>query len=353
MIINLNFEMTSEKSLTPSFDLMVAQRLAFVHFLYGQGVGQSDQPEPLSATAVLSFHDAVESFLLLAAEHLKVNLPTNVNFADYWDRLQLNLPRQAQLPGKNAMIRLNKLRVALKHHGTIPSRMAIEQARGDVTTFFTDATPLVFDVEFDRIDLIDIVARKETIKILRDAQTHADIDDYVAANAGLAVAFEDILDHYSQRHQLGHEDPFGFGPILRKFNGYSRPETFELKPSGVIKHLEAVTNTVAALQRAMGIVALGIDYRRYIEFDILTPQMKIYAGRQITYLMTKAQENLTEQDYQTCKRFVIEAALQAAKADAALNIRTQHLQINNPEPGRSWSLSMRMWTGPAESGSEP
>src|SRR5262249_12096779 len=158
-------------------------------FLYERGVSQADQPEPLSATAVLSFQDAVEQFLRLAAEHLRVNLPTEIKFAEYWAKLEpALLPAQTQLPSNNAMDRMNRLRVALKHHGIIPSRTAIEQVRGDVTTFFTDATPLVFGIDFARIDLIDMVTRNETAQLLRDAQTHADAGDYVAAMAGLVIA---------------------------------------------------------------------------------------------------------------------------------------------------------------------
>jgi hypothetical protein len=144
--------------LTQPLDPLTVQRLAFIRFVYEQGVSQADQPEPLSATAVLSFQDAVELFLRLAAEHLHVNLPTDVKFAEHWAKLEpALLPAQTQLPSKNAMDRMNRLRIELKHRGTIPSRTAIEQARGDVTTFFTDATPLVFSIDFARIDLIDVV----------------------------------------------------------------------------------------------------------------------------------------------------------------------------------------------------
>jgi hypothetical protein len=99
--------------LTQPLDPLTVQRLAFIRFLYEQGVSQADQPEPLSATAVLSFQDAVETFLRLAAEYRNVNLPTDVKFAEYWTKLQPALPPQTQLPSKNAMDRMNRVRVAL------------------------------------------------------------------------------------------------------------------------------------------------------------------------------------------------------------------------------------------------
>lgn len=230
---------------------------------------------------------------------------------------------------------------------------AVDQTRGDVTTFFTDAAALVFGIDFAHIDLIDMVARQETVQALRDAQTHADIGDYVTATAGLAIAFNDMLDHYSRHQHFGVGDLFGFGSTLHELNpGFARPERIALRQGrlgDVVQHVQALTNVAAPLQRAMRMIALGIDYRRYVEFDVLTPRVNGYFDRSTRYVVTKAHENLTEQDYQTCKRFVIESALQAAKADAALNARTRHLQVNRPEPGVAWTPSERTWTGPAAS----
>jgi hypothetical protein len=311
--------------------------LAFIRFLYEQGVSQADQPEPVSATAVLSFQDAVELFLRLAAEHLHVNLPTDIKFAEYWAKLEPALPAQTQLPSKNAMDRMNKLRVAFKHYGTIPSRTAIEQARGDITTFFTDATPVVFGIGFARIDLIDMVTRKETAQLLRHAQTHADGGDYVAAMAGLVIAFDDLLDHYAQCRYPDSSDPFSFGPTLREFRATGHPQLDE------VRQLAEVNRVVIAMQRALRMTTLGIDYRRYVQFEILTPRVAHYTDGSTRYTATAAQQKVTERDYQTCRRFVIESALQAAKADTALDARMQHLQESGIRP----TSTEREWTGPA------
>src|SRR6266568_2878239 len=127
----------------------VVRRLAFIRFLYTQGQEQARRPQPLAATALPSFHDAVEMFLLLAAEHLGVNLDKNTTFERYWD--QIAQQSGTQLPAKSAMRRMNGSRVNFKHHGSIPSAMDLDQFRGDATTFFTDATPAVFAADFTSI----------------------------------------------------------------------------------------------------------------------------------------------------------------------------------------------------------
>lgn len=45
-------------------------RLAFIRFLHHHGVQQSRLPEPQSSASVMTLHDAVEAFLLLAGEHI-------------------------------------------------------------------------------------------------------------------------------------------------------------------------------------------------------------------------------------------------------------------------------------------
>ncbi len=56
----------------PSLDPLTVQRLAYVRYLYREGIEQSRQPAPLRSRAITSFHDAVENFIGLVAQHLKV-----------------------------------------------------------------------------------------------------------------------------------------------------------------------------------------------------------------------------------------------------------------------------------------
>jgi hypothetical protein len=318
-------------------DATAMQRLAFIRYLYDQGMGQVDQPEPLSSTAILSFHDAVELFLRLSAEHLKVNLPSSVNFAEYWDRLQPKLPPGSPLPSKNPMERMNKLRVAFKHHGIIPSATALEQARGDVTTFFTDATCLVFQLDFARIDMIDLVSHGETAQILRDAQTHADIGDYPTALAGLAVAFDKLLANYS--YQDYEYTPFGFGPKIQRFTSHGL--------DSFTQHLEDMSTATKAMQEAMTVITLGIDYRKYALFKLQTPHLIPYMNGKVEFVFTAAQDaSSTQKEYNSCRAFIIESALQAAHSDGYLHTNAVHNRINS-QPNSAQHRNLGEWRGPA------
>lgn len=68
-----------------SLNQKVASRLAFIRFMHYQGVQQSRLPEPQSSTSVMTLHDTVESFLLLAGEYLGSR--GSREFEKYWDAL--------------------------------------------------------------------------------------------------------------------------------------------------------------------------------------------------------------------------------------------------------------------------
>ncbi|MFJ1869450.1 hypothetical protein ACIOD1_33180 [Streptomyces sp. NPDC088097] len=302
---------------------------------------QSALPEPMSSTAILSFQDAVEHFLLLAVEHLQVNVPTQISFVEYWTKLQPGLPAGSQLPGKLAMDRANKLRVALKHYGTFPSARAIDQARGDVSSFFTDACPMIFGARFEDIDMIDLVSRVETVKLLEDADTHAVLADYPTAMAGLALALADLIQFHAELPKIKYPGrrPFRFGPNLAKFR-LTRAAYHDKQAQQVAK----LTEVTQQLREAMQVLALGIDYARYARFKVLTPHIEQFADGSIKFFLTEGDKSLNADDYQFGRLFVIESALRAVHAEGVLQRRDAHLAANraaNHAPGE------HLWTGPA------
>jgi len=145
------------------------RRLAFIKYLYQVAVEQSQRLEPLCSTSILTFHDAIELFLQLASEYLDVG-KGRPSFMEYWEILASTskLP-EGVLIQKESMRRLNKARVALNHHGILPSKLGIEAFRASVTNFFEENTPLIFDIKFSEISLIELVRyEKITLKKLHN-----------------------------------------------------------------------------------------------------------------------------------------------------------------------------------------
>ncbi|MGA6159523.1 hypothetical protein ACPEIC_40005 [Stenotrophomonas sp. NPDC087984] len=313
------FGVAMTTSLTPH----TVQRLAMVRFLFDQGVGLARRAEPLSAPAVNHFQDSVEMFLRLAADHLKVNLPNNTAFAEFWTKLEPALP--GPLPSKNAMDRMNRLRVAFKHHGTVPSSTAIEQSRADVTTFLIDATTLVFSVDFERVDMIDLVKRQATVDRLRTAQAHADAKDIGAGLAGLADAFTELLDHYGRSGLPELSGPLHLGPRIEK----PRRIVYQGE-SAFLKPYDQGLKAISAMQETLQVLAAGVDHYEYARFKALTPEVLRHTPRiNRRGIVSPFHESRSVEDYEFCYRFVISTALQMAEADRVMDLMPERREYKS------------------------
>jgi hypothetical protein len=315
------------------------KRLAFIRFLYSQGLEQAARPQSLAATALLSFHDAVEMFLLLAAEHRGVNLDRNTTFDGYWT--QVAAQAGVQLPSRNAMRRMNNSRVNFKHHGSIPSATDLDQFRGDVTTFFTDAAQAVFAADFTSLDMTDLVTQPAALTRIRDAEVSASQGDYVAALALLWEALGELLYDYADRKRISDNSTiFSFGPEHR-FGTYAVDHIAKIDPS-FDSHIGAMTEAIREMRHALGILAVGLDYRRYARFDMLRPRVdRFIDGHWEVHPVPGIL--LGDEEYEFCKLFVIEAAIHLAEMDFDLDLealrREHQRQAQAAPPGSASTRS--------------
>jgi len=315
------------------------QRLAYIRFLYEEGADYARRPHPLSCTAVLTLHDAVENFLGLATDHHGTNPDPKIQFMQYWSELKTKA--QIDLPGKGTMTGLNAARVSLKHHGTFASDQTIQGAVRDVLRFFTTATPIVFGVDFDNIDMVDLVTQPEVLQLLRDAQTHADIRDYSMAAAGLSMALDALLRHYVGHNTSTRWKPFAFGSTL-SWTDAPRLDGRESPRNGRLAKLSEIAE---ATQEAMRAISLGIDYPSLIRFKVIVPSVHGYAIGNPRYTEANCHRLLTEEDYSWARHFVIESALRASRADGIEQLRQgQQEAAGNPTE----APPVRPWAGPAQ-----
>lgn len=328
----------------PILSPLTVQRLAYVRYLYQQGIEQSSRPSPLSASALLAYHDAVENLLGLIAEHLDAEVKPGTTFMGYWEAIKPKL----DLPGKHNMKRLNDARVALKHSGTFPSQQSLEQSRETVHDFFITVVPRVFNVDFNKIDMVDLVAVERTAQALREAQTHADADDFVKALAGLNVAFRELLRYCSGLSSGGKsiKSPFVFGlpsPIgPGKFiNTVNRREPWAPPMVDLRKQVVDLRQSVGALGQALQVVSLDIDYAAYARFRVLTPEVRYYFEGPPRYQVSPFHRTLSEGDYDFCRTFVIESALTVSSARAVLML---HEAARTNQDG---IYAEGVWDGPA------
>jgi hypothetical protein len=304
----------------------VVRRLAYIRYLHSLGIEQARLPDPMSSAALLMFHDAVESFLLMAGEHL--GAPSIHEFEKYWEALKPSkLDGGVELPVQQGMKRLNKQRVALKHHGSHPNRNTVELIKNDTTTFLAAASQLVFSVDYDAVSMSSVIPQDAIRDLVLAADTANGNGDRVEAMIALVDAWEELFRPWPRTKAVEDSSPLRFGPSIgRTLTEYEiaaylyNEDGSRRRPRGnenIGRQIAAVTDVVTALQGAARLTAIGVDYTDYLRFRALTPHRDDYMGGRRTYCApnnyTPSEENVT-----FCIQFVVSVALRLATAEAQL-----------------------------------
>lgn len=313
---------------SPTLDAATMRQLALIRLLYLQGAEQAARPEPTSMFSLLTFHDSVELFLVLAADHLGAQMPKgDLGFMDYWHILRSTeaFPAGVNLTGKGRMDRLNRNRNALKHAGALPSRETVDDALRSTTTFFEDNTELVFTVAFDAIDMADVLPQEDIRELLKTAAAAEAAGSRREAMTELAGAFAKLFRRYNWSQYSVYsfrERPLGlpsggFGAeVAGLANELGSKRARDLSNAGqrLDRNIMQLNAAKTMMQRGMQVLALGIDYARYTRFERLTPTTREDDEQQVPF--TDHDYAPTRDEYDFCVRFVISAALRMAEVDA-------------------------------------
>lgn len=304
-------------------DHNVVRRLSFIKYLYQTATSQSKAPPPLNCASILTFHDAVELFLQLASEHLNAGA-AKPDFMAYWELLNKKLdPRD--LEQMESMRRLNKARVALKHHGTFPSDLDVEAFRASTTSFFQDNTPLVFGVALDEVSLVAFVNPESARKKLTEAQEQIQAGDTTSAAINIAVGFKEMIADYENRKRSTFgNSPFYFGRqmtfLSSFFMGLGRGSASDTERK-LADFVDQAKESIEAMQNAIKMLSLGLDYRKFSRFQWLTPRVERMADGQLMVLGGAGESGKPSQDdARFCLNFVIESALILGEFDYTIDV---------------------------------
>jgi hypothetical protein len=278
-------------------DPVKVKRLALIKHIYTIGLSQTNYPEPLYATAILTFHDAVELFLQLTCEEYDIH-EKRINFEDYWAKIQAF--NGVDLPHKATMARLNSSRVNFKHHGNVPSKLDIEGFRASVTYFFEESTKLVFGIEFSAISLVELVMNTNVRNKIYESTDFAKTQNLNEAQTQLAISFTMLIRDFENDNLASNgRSIFNFGREYRLGDDFSS------------RNMDILKENVSILRNIVEILALGIDTKKFAKFRSLTPIVNIYAsGDYYTHpnpFLPKFA--ITQADNQFCVDFVIESAI--------------------------------------------
>ena len=235
---------------------------------------------------------------------------------EYWDLISQKLSNQ-ELTQKESMRRLNKARVALKHHGTLPSKLDIEAFRASATNFFEENTPIVFGIDFSDISLVELIQCEDVKNNLKDAEEFLKENKIEESLDKVALAFAQLIDDYESR-KIGRygRSPFFFGESMTFLSSFHMGIN-RVTERRLAEFIDKVKESIESLQQAVKILSLGIDYRKYVKFRLLTPH--VWRTLDGTYHISRVQWGSrgepTVEDVQFCIDFVIESAVTLQEFD--------------------------------------
>lgn len=121
--------------------------------------------------------DSVESFLLGLCEKLDINVPEKAAFSKYIELINEKIS-PLELPFRQNLNSLNKLRVNSKHHGLEPAKNELEPLFLIVWEFFNQASQSHFGKSFSAISLVELLRDSEYKDLLSSAEQCFNAKDF-------------------------------------------------------------------------------------------------------------------------------------------------------------------------------
>jgi len=270
---------------------IIISRLAVIKHLYQIGLEQSKQVETVAAFSILPFHHDIKT--------------DKFGFTDYWTSIP-------ELTLKESMKRLNTRRNSIKHRGMFPSKADLEISRINTIDFFEENVKAQFDIEFKDVSLLTLIHNEQVRKLLEEAQNKLHKNEMESCINNTAFAFQELIDSYeSSKLDYFHHSPFFFVEKLTLETSITK----DTKERKLHSFLNDVKKSLQSLKGAIKIMSLGIEYKRYIKFDLLTPEVVQFSKGEYHVTHKWGMNKWTFENCQYCINFVMDSALKLQEFD--------------------------------------
>lgn len=285
----------------------ILKQLTFIKYLYYSGSNEAQKKSPLSSVAILQFHDSVELFLELASDAFDANT-NNANFMGYWQIIEDKL-KGTTLSFKEPMRKLNEARNSLKHSGNKPSQSDIDGYRINTKDFLIENSTKLFSIDFEEVSLSDLIPYANVKEHVKKAEELAKAQKYKKAAFNYAISYKLLVKKYTKnKNNFYGENLFDFGDVPEyekiRYLGRRTPDIEE----GQKKFNRKVEDSLKELYEALDVLALGINYKKFLRFDDITPDVYLDASNSYQYSY-KEDRKKEKQELDFCKDFIIETSL--------------------------------------------
>jgi hypothetical protein len=293
---------------------IIIRRLALIKYLFQKGVEASKAADIVAGFSILSFHDSIEMFLILAAESKDIKNFKAFSFMEFWSKIP-------DLTLRNQIEALKDRRVAIKHRGQFPSRQDIEISRINTTDFLVENTRIIFNMDFNSISLADLIASDSVRSLVKAAEEKLSNQDIFGSLCDSRFAFHVLFSEYENS-----KSPYQYWQSIMEIGNKVGDEYKSLIGNDTklgVRWFKEISETTNKIRDILKYTSLGVDYRKYVFFTAVTPYMSVYCKRNECgfepHFMSQNEyeyrHRLRVDNAQLCIDFVIECALKIQDFD--------------------------------------
>lgn len=305
-----------------------ARKLAFCRYMLDRATEESKAPGPFRWRSILTLHDAIEMFLHTAAEHCGKAPSRKTHFLQYWEVINKRL-ENGQLPEKPTMARLNRARVALKHHATGPDSQVIREYVASGQRLLEEGCNIVFQSPIADVSLIDFVRFEKVREKLGVAEKRLKEGEVFGCLKGCAEAFGYLVREFTNATRIGHRQQFldsshirslrfdlhNMQPKVLSLDGGTRREHSDFSRQ-VQEALETLRDSVEETHDVLRMLVFGVDLRKYLRFKSVVPTMVVKrSGDIVDFSATEKEKNCSGEEARFCLDFVVECAMRLQEAE--------------------------------------
>ncbi|MFC1496304.1 hypothetical protein ACFL52_02700 [Candidatus Margulisiibacteriota bacterium] len=179
---------------------------------------------------VILLQDAVELFMIALCEYFKAEFNSDlINYYQYFNKLKEKVSEE--IPFKIKMLKLNKQRINIKHHGFLPNIDDCKTLPSDVRGFFDELSTRYLKTNFDSISLISLLQDGKNKVLLEEAQIYLSKDEYrkcqINCRKVFFLTFESSFD-IRRYENITENEPRGLAILLMMSNApyYTRNKEY-------------------------------------------------------------------------------------------------------------------------------
>lgn len=251
-------------------DLETVRRLNLARHLYELGTASLRSANDMHLfSAVNLLHDAAEAFLIAVADYVGAAVDQNTKFDKYFVQIDGKLAPK-ELPFKNKLLRLNRIRVDSKHYGIQPARDECERLAITVGEFFDEVSTSVLGASFSTVSAIDLLKDGETKEVLLEAKKtlEAGALEECAINCRKALFLE--IEHHYDVSVFKDDDP-----VAGLLGAFIRAPFYARTKQYIDENVSDPTDFIVYDHSSVNeeLLAQGVDNTAYWNVWRLTPEV--------------------------------------------------------------------------------